>query len=304
MLLEFEASPHLNFVRIKYWQGGLACWPVGFVREIPLISTEETVMAEVARDYALDTISVRDMRKELDRHGYILLRNAVPRDRVAQYEEALDTIYRRYEAQPDDFARFNPDQVAVVKQGDVAPPIFTGLSGLTLEGYFEIPKLNSFLDRVFVFGIRSATLHTFMSVSAKPGMSTTGIPLHTDGIIQGNAAPITLWSPLHPCGLTAPGLRVVSASKEAVWAYLRRHFPKKKIPGWSSMTEWNDTSAFKIETITGEFGPPWAPAMNAGDIMIFTNWTIHSSYVTPDMAGRRSAAILRWRGWQRWRWLG
>jgi hypothetical protein len=139
---------------------------------------------------------------------------------------------------------------------------------------------------------------TFMSVAPNQNNAIDGLKLHTDGVIQGTLEYIgCLWAPLHPCGVDAPGLAVVRANREKVTDYLRRHYPGKEIPGWHSPTHWGETDAFKVETIRAELGEDalWTPAMEPGDVMAFTNWTIHGSHVTPSMKERRSAAIMRFK---------
>jgi hypothetical protein len=135
---------------------------------------------------------------------------------------------------------------------------------------------------------------TMLSVQMNGRNSMQGISLHTDGIIQGTGETVlAFWTPLHECGVNAPGLAVVRAGKDQVIEHLRRHFPSKPIPGWCSETEWNLTDAFKVETIRESFGDAITPHMQPGDVMVFTNWTIHGSHVTPEMTGRRSAAVIR-----------
>jgi len=229
------------------------------------------------------------MRTLLDKSGCVLLRGMIPVDRVERYRDALDAVYQRYDESPADFVEF--PEAKSVAQGDVSPKIFAKFSGVAIEALFDHPKLEEFMSSVL--GPYLPTLHTFMSVGSQ-GKAIPGLNLHTDGIIQGTDNFVgCLWAPLHPCGIESPGLSVVPAPRQAVLKYLQRKFPEKKIPGWSSTTEWNDTKAFEISAITAEFGDIWKPCMNPGDVMAFTNWTIHGSNVAPAMTRRRSAAILR-----------
>ena len=245
------------------------------------------------REFHAQSVSIRAMSAAFRANGFVLLRGAVPAHKVQRYREALDAIYRQYDVSPGDFAAFPAAQVEAIRQGDVSPSIFAALAGFTLEEYFRGRTLRALVKAEIKRAVPD--LSTFMTVSPKPDFAIGGLALHTDGIIQGTAASvIALWSPLHACGVDAPGLAVLPASKERVIDYLRRKFPDKTIPGWCSTTEWNDTGAFDAMTLRDEFGDPWTPAMQPGDVMIFSNWTIHGSYVTPAMTKRRSAAIMRW----------
>ena len=129
---------------------------------------------------------------------------------------------------------------------------------------------------------------TFMEDSPRIG-------LHTDGIIQSTTDKVLcMWVPFDPCGVDAPGLAIVPAGRRRVINYLRRHFHGKKIPGWSSSShEWNETPAFRPETIREEFGDLVYPVMNPGDVVLFTNWTIHGSHVTTAMTKKRAAFVYR-----------
>jgi hypothetical protein len=239
------------------------------------------------------------LRAALEDHGVVLLRGAIPTERIAIYRNALDEVLARYEAGDVAFRAFDPIEVAQLETGDVPPMIFRGLSGLTIEDYFATPTFRRLINRTLV-NARS-TLGSFISVSANLERSISGVPMHTDGIIQGtNKAVVAFWSPLHQCGVAAPGLRLLPASRQQVVRYLQEKFPTRSIPGWSSATEWNETDAFNISALEREFGSVWVPAFDPGDVVIFTNWTIHGSFVTPQMDSRRSAAILRWESY-RWK---
>ena len=224
----------------------------------------------------------------LKTHGCALLRRAAPVDRVEAYLTALDEIYRRYDESPSDFNGLEDN----IEQGDVFHKTFNLFSEMKFIKLFDHPKITDVSDRV-LGRLKSVTNGTFLSVSGGR-KAIAGINLHTDGIIQGTKDfVLCFWMPLHPCGNDAAGLRVVPASKERVIDYLRSKFPGREIPGWSSSTEWADTNAFELASLRHEFSNVWNPVMNPGDVMLFTNWTIHGSNFTSEMHKRRSAAVLR-----------
>jgi hypothetical protein len=139
-------------------------------------------------------------------------------------------------------------------------------------------------------------MHTLITVSDRFPQSIRGIQMHTDGIVQGTTdAVIAMWSPLHVCGTRAPGLSLMSAGKPSVVSYLQKAFPDKQIPGWSSSTEWG--TAFYEHDLRKAFGEPITPQLEPGDVVIFTNWTIHG---TQRISGHRSAIVQRWKG-KTWR---
>ncbi len=212
---------------------------------------------------------------EIHEQGCVLLRGAIPFGTVIQYKNALDDIYRKMNG-----------------NGDVSGHEFYKHSELSMKELFSTPEINR--AAIDYLGHPSPFNSTFMSVSVNSENSIRGLGLHTDGIIQGTTTEVfCMWAPLHECGLDAPGLAIVRAGKESVMRYLQKRFPDKKIPGWHSALEWNSTNAFTEEAIQAEFGEPWKPVMVPGDVMLFTNWTIHGSNITPQMTMKRSAAIYR-----------
>lgn len=210
---------------------------------------------------------------DIDRRGFALVRGAIDGAVISTYLRALEAIY----ASRSD------------TNGDVAPDDFATNSGLTIDGLFAplLPVAKK------AMGAYYPDQSVFVSVAGNRNHSMGGIPFHTDGIIQGTGRfVLSMWAPLHECGRNAPGLAVVPASRSKVLRYLRRRFPGERIPGWHSDTDWN-RGAFDIETLRAEFGEPFMPEMRPGDVMLFTNWTIHGSHLTAQMTKRRSAAIYR-----------
>lgn len=211
--------------------------------------------------------------ESINDQGFALARGALPLDLVARYREALDAVYERSES-----------------NGDVLPQDFTAASGLQMAGLFA-PLLGTAKQ---LLGAYHDGQSVFMSVAVAQKNAMQGIPFHTDGIIQGTSnLVLSMWAPFHECGANAPGLAVVPASRRKVLAYLRRKFPGKRIPGWHSAEEWSSRGAFEAGALRAEFGEPYIPVLNPGDVMLFTNWTIHGSHITAKMNERRSAAIYR-----------
>lgn len=244
-------------------------------------------------EFSYASASVTMMRAALDEHGAVLLRGVVPSDQVAGYGSALDHVYACYDAGDQRFGEFAPEETKGVSQGDVSPRMFERFSNLKFDDYFAHAKLSKLID--LYLSNAHADLCNFISMSPTTGRAQRRIPMHTDGIIQGTeAASVTFWSPLHECGVNAPGLCVIPAGRTRVLHYLRKRFPGKQLPGWSSTTEWANTGAFDQASLEREFGPAFVPAMQPGDVMAFSNWTIHGSYVTEAMRARRSAIIQRW----------
>lgn len=217
--------------------------------------------------------------RELNESGFVLLRGAIPAGTIARYRDELDALYAGTDG-----------------NGDIPSTDFTAKAGLKFEALFDQPELRhvarASLGRHYV-----PMNGTMLSVSLHARNAMPGISLHTDGLIQGSDRTVLVfWAPLHECGIEAPGLALVRAGRDDVLGHLRQHFPDRAIPGWHSSTEWNDSPAFRLETIRERFGEPSTPVLQPGDVIAFTNWTIHGSHVTPQMTGKRSAAVIRFIG--------
>lgn len=209
---------------------------------------------------------------EIRSQGFSLVRGALPRERVERYRDALDSIYAREGS-----------------TGDILPKRFASETGMRLTGLFLTGQLAR--AALELLGVFYPVLSTFMSVRK----DLNGVPLHTDGIIQGTREYVLcFWAPLHPCGKDAPGLSVIPASRARVTRYLQSKFHDRQIPGWHSTEAWNSYGAFEPAALR-DLGDPFSPEMQPGDVMAFTNWTIHGSNITPSMSKLRSAAILRLR---------
>jgi hypothetical protein len=228
----------------------------------------------------------------LNRYGFVLIRRAVSPDVVRTYREALDEIYALHNANDPRFASCNREEVqALADRGDVSGQIFELFAGRAIEHYFSDLLLRGLLE--ICLRNPSPTLHTFLTV--KPDRGTGGLSLHTDGIVQGtDKAVLTMWSPLDPCGVDAPTLSIVRAGRQKVLRYLQEKFPEHEIPGWCSVTEWNREGVFDERALARTFGSPWFPEMEPGDVVVFTNWTIHGTQSSPHMTKPRSAIIQRW----------
>ena len=84
---------------------------------------------------------------------------------------------------------------------------------------------------------------------------------------------LTCWIPLNPCGIDSPGLEFI----------LRRH------PALLHFTELDD-SALHQRFSAQDF---WAPALEFGDGVVFTNDILHRTHVRPEMTQNRLSVEYR-----------
>jgi hypothetical protein len=236
--------------------------------------------------------AVRDLRASVDAHGFAIVRKIIAPEITERFLEALHQVYELDSA--GKIEGISEGEREALDRGDVWPNALGRYTGLDFATYFSAPLLSSVTKRLLKKP--EPVMHTLITVSDRFPQSIRGIQMHTDGIVQGTVdAVVAMWSPLHACGTRAPGLSLVSAGKLSVLSYLQKAFPDKQIPGWNSSTDWG--TAFYEQDLKRAFGEPITPELEPGDVVIFTNWTIHG---TQSISGHRSAIVQRWKG-KTWR---
>lgn len=118
---------------------------------------------------------------------------------------------------------------------------------------------------------------------------------HSDGHYDGlSNYGINFWVPWRTCGRHAPGLRLVNASEEALTSCLDL-LPQSPSPDdrFHTTVDWPHVSSKDIEGVFGTSSIT-EPEVNLGDILVFTNRCIHSTYFVSDMSKGRAASIIRY----------
>ena len=92
---------------------------------------------------------------------------------------------------------------------------------------------------------------------------------------------LTCWTPLTDCGKDSPGL-------EMVLKYIKKkHDHLTRFPKWEHGMSEQEAREYT------DNAPTWAPEFSAGDVMLFHELTLHRSYSTPNMTGRRLSLDAR-----------
>jgi hypothetical protein len=121
-----------------------------------------------------------------------------------------------------------------------------------------------------------------------PGLSLNRpVPFHQDAVFIGNPTLIlNFWIPLVPCGVTAPGLEVVLDHPREILT------PTAGVELLSA-----DYSGIELsyEQVVRRWGEDrlWHPALDRGDVMVFSNMTVHRTYQTADMTEPRISLEMR-----------
>jgi hypothetical protein len=100
-------------------------------------------------------------------------------------------------------------------------------------------------------------------------------PFHQDITGVDRRAAVTSWFPLNPCGTNAPGLEIVDA----------------KVAEIACGDDMKIDPTFVISRYGAHLlHPPFEP----GDAALFTQTTVHRTYVTPEMTGARYSIECRY----------
>lgn len=144
------------------------------------------------------------------------------------------------------------------------------------------PVLDAFLGEDVRFVLNNSLLRR-----QRPGDVERYVPFHQDAAFMGSdVTVVNCWIPLVPCGVEAPGLEVVVAGGREVLATGGQGGKGGAIYDAIDLSEERVVRAFGIETL-------WHPAFELGDVLLFTNFTIHRTYVRPEMAENRISIEAR-----------
>jgi hypothetical protein len=125
-------------------------------------------------------------------------------------------------------------------------------------------------------------------IRSKPGWAGA-VPLHCDLHYHKNGLfGLNFWIPLEPAGekFGRPGLEIAPFGFAPVAHYLQ--FDGHSVASF-------DAAKFKLENVEAAFGVNALERTNldVGDVMVFTCWTLHRTYVPDDAVASRLSAEVR-----------
>jgi hypothetical protein len=242
-------------------------------------------------------------------YGCAVLRGAIQAERIDFYKTLVERASNQwkeccaeqgidYRSAPDEwmgaggweYVAFN------LHHGQLKPEWFTecfpGLSLFDLVGDHSM-----FFLLLYFFGAKfgpspmahTRFIHPRRAPEDKNRFEGYGRQLGWHSDAQAHGAPrftVNLWTPLEDCGEQRPGLRMVLLGHDEAYA----------LSGIDEATGKCDPAARRqLNDDPAIFGgaPIFAPEMRRGDILFFTHWTIHGTYVTPEMSESRLSAELR-----------
>jgi hypothetical protein len=250
------------------------------------------------------------VRESLYRNGCVVLRDAIPRSMVDRYHELAQHAYHVVQqaclvAGFDYRAMPHPQTVA-----SGWPTVAWNLQiGQLIPNYFSAAASgHSMFDLVAGADFDALRFEIFkgaseISISAHARRVSPRLlgqtleqcigfqpPIHFHIDAQYHASDrfgLNFWTPLIDCGADAPGLQALCLGHEqsaeiAGFDPVRRSFDAAKL------------AALNTASNLDQHGETFVPNFCRGDIMLITNWTIHSTSHRPGMTRDRHSFELRY----------
>ncbi len=242
-----------------------------------------SISREIDRDIAAWTPET--LRAAYIAHGCAVVRGAIDLATITRLREATSEIYARTKA-------------IHVHDPDISEATQGRLSGFDLIAH---PKLKRFLDLVFVgqrYGRESATARRIMGGKPQKDWQPP-LELHVDSFFHEFWFTVNFWVPFDECGMEAPGLQLLPIDYRAT----RRYAGFSRAPVYPYRDGVENSRYFPgdvltVDRIRRDFGADalLRPAMKPGDVIVSSNWIVHGSHQTADMAKGRASMELRFIG--------
>jgi hypothetical protein len=240
--------------------------------------------------------------------GAVMLRNAVDRRILDRIERSLSDLFERYADVPASefehhLASSDPEERDFweqIKRSHVFDRTFKSAAGIS---YFDIIRnsgLSDFAACAFpeseitesaVCNCRRIADSELHQLWDKP------IEFHIDAqVFYDDRLSINFWTPLVPCGVDAPGLKVIMLGVDETKAYLE-YSVAGYVPGPNDIALMHKFRCRKMELPELEKNDllkhVWAPEFNLGDVLAFTNFTMHATHYTQLMSRPRASVEVR-----------
>jgi hypothetical protein len=254
----------------------------------------------------LSELDPRDFRERLLQHGTVLIRNAISAEALGPVSLSIAAMLDHYDQIPEDVilretefevpykkeewreilvdgVHYNMDLVAF-SQGrhSLFEPLRNSrLSSLVREAWPEMEVRENFISNIRRVFSREAT-----------GYGDAPLTSHVDAQFhQHELLGINFWTPLTDAGINEPGLAIVPMGVEDTRAFLEYN------PEGYERTEHDfsfmhlfRTKKYENEELKARFV---RPQMHPGDVLAFTNFTIHATSLQPHMTKSRTSIEMR-----------
>lgn len=223
--------------------------------------------------------------------GCLLLRKIVPVSLLQPFWQRAQQGYQQADRLQQEGRLPNDFYQSLFRFGHIAPPGLPSSLGspLPLNRLVLFSALKTVL--VAILGPEVALLQYSTLRRQSPVGGNPPVPFHQDAMFLGNRRKaLNLWMPLTPCGENHPGLEVISHPVEVLWE--SDWVQQEKTP---TLQAGYDALAIAPERLEAAFAPDdfWHPVMQPGDVLVFSNLTLHRTFLHPAMNQPRISLELR-----------
>ncbi len=241
-------------------------------------------------EYMAADITPRVFAQSIQQQGCVLLRGVIPQSDLVVFQARAREAYARRDAEfargnmPEEFSRTMYRFGHVLgSELDAPGEQFAIVQQLVLK-----TKLIQLLFGFYGSAVGFILNNCLPRRQDPQQLKNPNVPYHQDAAFMGDTFFIlNAWTPLMMCGDDAPGLEVLRNGTLTTLLHP---------PHWqnSDKTPYEQI-AFEPDWVEQTYGLEkcWHPVMMPGDVLVFSNFTLHRTYHTSAMTEERISLELR-----------
>jgi hypothetical protein len=262
-------------------------------------------------EYDARAIAPHQFRDGMLAHGTMVLRNAVPPEVIEPLGAAVEAMMDHYDAIPADVIRREMEHEGAARRGIWLEILEDGVHynqdlvvhSQGLHTLFDPLRKSNLIDLVSRAWPEMEVRENFITnvrrllPPGKPGYGDTPLASHIDAQFhQHELLGINFWTPLTNAGIEEPGLAVIPIGVEDTRRYLEYNPDGyERRPGdighmHQFRTEKLEPTALQQSGLANSIV---RPKLRPGDVLAFTNFTIHATSVEPHMTKQRTSIEVR-----------
>ncbi len=237
----------------------------------------------------------KEFKSKIINYGFVVLLNAIPSSKIDEMYSLLSKTYEY--AEEDD--TLDAIEKQNVRSSHISEQVFQKFnSGRSLFEVFDdkLCKLGGyFFSGTFRINEGTHTRRVKPHKCSDLKYFQAPIGIHIDAMFHGpREFVLNFWTPLEDCGIDKPTLLTFMSSCTNTLSLMK--FDKKRFIFDPEVSEsvWQGTAPFLKEL------PSYYFVVNKGDIVVISNWTLHSGYANEQMEYPRTSMELRISGNSFW----
>lgn len=263
-------------------------------------------------EYEASTVTPEKFRAVLEQHGVILLRNAVRQEVLQPVANAAFQMIDHFNAIPRDVIEreiaFDSDSVRTEWRQKLGHGLHYNMDLINFtqgrHSLFDPLRKSGLLDMAAEAWPETlaqenyvSPLHRIYPEGRTEGYAGASLHMHVDAAFhQFNLLCLNFWTPLTKAGGDRPGLQVLPMGIADSKAYM-----EFKSEGHADAGQQQaNFSRFRVHKAelealeeAGLLHALWRPTLEPGDVLVFTNFTIHGTWSEPGMSDQRTSIEAR-----------